>query len=105
MLVITTSEATLTYPKELKETFEAMGKLPGFCTLVAQVEKDGQVCINGKDPVVFIHFTKSTIRGIVKGEDALLAPFLDIYRENLQRLFDGLELLRRYESVGFTLDS
>jgi len=51
----------------------------------ARVEKDGSVLINGKDPVVFIHFTKSTIRGIVKGEDALLAQFLNTYRENLQR--------------------
>jgi hypothetical protein len=51
----------------------------------ARVRRGDTVLINGKDPIVFIHFTRSTIRGIVKGEDALLAPFFDAYRENLQR--------------------
>ena len=51
----------------------------------ARTQKDGSVFINGVDPIVFIHFTKSTIRGIVKGNDALLEPFLDEYRENLKR--------------------
>jgi hypothetical protein len=50
-----------------------------------RVQKDGSVLINGKDPVVFIHFTRSTIRGILKGNDALLKPFLEEYRENVER--------------------
>jgi len=51
----------------------------------ARMQKNGSVLINGIDPVVFIHFTNSTVRGIMKGDDALLGPFLDGYRENLQR--------------------
>ncbi len=50
----------------------------------ARVQKDDTVLINGTDPVVFVHFTNSTISGIVKGDDALLAPFLNIYQENLK---------------------
>jgi hypothetical protein len=37
---------------------------------------DGEVKINGNDPVVFIHFTNSTIRGILRGEDGHLRPHL-----------------------------
>jgi hypothetical protein len=37
---------------------------------------DGKVKINGNDPVVFIHFTNSTIRGILRGEDGHLRPHL-----------------------------
>jgi hypothetical protein len=36
------------------------------------------------DPVVFIHFTKSTIRGIQDGSDALLIPFLEEYHAALR---------------------
>jgi hypothetical protein len=49
-----------------------------------RVQKDDTVLINGIDPVVFIHFTNSTIRGIVKGDDAFLGPFLKIYEERLK---------------------
>lgn len=38
---------------------------------------DGEVMINGNDPVVFIHFTNSTIRGILRGEDGHLRPHLE----------------------------
>lgn len=37
------------------------------------------VLINGKHPIVFIHFTKSTIKGIVRGKDPLLLPYLERY--------------------------
>jgi len=38
---------------------------------------DGRVLIRGHDPVIFIHFTASTIRGILDGRDAHLRPHLD----------------------------
>jgi len=50
-----------------------------------RVKRNGTVLINGIYPVVFIHFTHSTVRGIEKGDDALLAPFLQEYRDNLAR--------------------
>lgn len=56
-----------------------------------RVQTGDRVLINGKDPIVFMHFTKSTIRGILKGKDALLAPFLERYHENLKRY--GVQLL------------
>jgi hypothetical protein len=37
---------------------------------------DGSVLINNEFPVVFIHFTKSTINGLFIGQDGLLFPFL-----------------------------
>lgn len=42
---------------------------------------DGEVKINGNDPVVFIHFTNSTIRGILRGEDGHLRPHLEQWLE------------------------
>lgn len=50
-----------------------------------RVQRDGTVLINGIYPVVFIHFTHSTIKGIDRGDDALLAPFLQEYCANLKR--------------------
>ncbi len=50
-----------------------------------RVQRDGTVLINGVYSVVFIHFTHSTIRGIDRGDDAPLAPFLQEYRESLRR--------------------
>jgi hypothetical protein len=51
----------------------------------AREQTGDSVLINGKDPIVFIHFTRSTIRGILRGDDPLLAPFLTIYRQHLKR--------------------
>jgi SAM-dependent methyltransferase len=48
-----------------------------------ELAADGRVLINGRDEVVFIHFTKSTIEGIEGGEDSLLAPHLERYRDAL----------------------
>jgi len=56
-----------------------------------RIQKDDSVLINGTDPIVFIHFTNSTIRGIEKGDDALLAPFLNVYRESLQHYGECLQ--------------
>lgn len=47
------------------------------------VEGDGTVRINGVFPVVFIHFTRSMIDGIVSGTDASLMPHLVVLRDRL----------------------
>jgi hypothetical protein len=44
---------------------------------------DGSVLINGMFPVVFIHFTRSMIDGIVSGKDHMLAPHLATLRDRL----------------------
>jgi len=50
---------------------------------------DGTIMINGKFPIVFIHFTRSMIDGIVSGVDPLLMPHLTTLRDRLlQHGFD-----------------
>lgn len=44
---------------------------------------DGAVLINGVHPIVFIHFTRSMIDGIVSGVDGALMPHLRIFRDRL----------------------
>lgn len=44
---------------------------------------DGTVMINGEFPIVFIHFTRSMIDGIVAGVDGLLRPHLAVLRDRL----------------------
>ncbi|MGB0975237.1 MAG: hypothetical protein ACPGU9_09630 [Flavobacteriaceae bacterium] len=43
----------------------------------------GQVTINNTYPIVFIHFTKSTVMGIIKGDDALLKPYLEHFNAKI----------------------
>jgi glycosyltransferase involved in cell wall biosynthesis/radical SAM superfamily enzyme YgiQ (UPF0313 family) len=47
------------------------------------LSSNNDVLINGKYPIVFIHFTNSTIRGILQGEDRFLLPHLKIYQSLL----------------------
>ncbi len=56
-----------------------------------------QILINGTDPIIFIHFTKSTIRGIRNGKDILLTPFLKEYEEAL-RLINPAYISPTFES-------
>ena len=51
-----------------------------------RVLKNGhEVLINGLDEVVFIHFTGSTVRGILNNQDGLLRPYLDVYADTLKQ--------------------
>ena len=38
-----------------------------------------EITINNTFPIVFIHFTNSTFKGIIQGEDALLKPYMQKY--------------------------
>ncbi|RYF82651.1 MAG: hypothetical protein EON98_11115 [Chitinophagaceae bacterium] len=54
---------------------------------------DGKVLINDKYPVVFVHFNQSTFDQISQGNDPLLKPYLQQYRNSFQSLgfnFDEL---------------
>lgn len=53
---------------------------------------DGQVLINNKWEIVFIHFTKSTIKGIVQGQDELLVDYLTQYKYVLSQNGKKLKL-------------
>lgn len=48
-----------------------------------EADADGTVLINGTYPIVFIHFTRSMIDGIVSGVDGLLMPHLVALRDRL----------------------
>jgi hypothetical protein len=53
----------------------------------------GAVLINGVDPVVFIHFTRSTIDGIVRGDDPLLMPHVEQLRDRLLHHGHGVDIV------------
>lgn len=44
---------------------------------------DGQILINNHFPIIFIHFTKSFFRGVLKENDTFLLPHLEIYNSTL----------------------
>lgn len=46
---------------------------------------DGKLKINGKYPVVFIHFNPFTLREVAEGRDALLLPLYKVYTETLKK--------------------
>ena len=43
------------------------------------VQSNGEVLINGTDPIVFIHFNHETMRHILNGDDAALLPYFRRY--------------------------
>jgi hypothetical protein len=49
------------------------------------MDKEGHVSIEGKYEIVFIHFTKSTIDGIRKGQDFMLQKHLGKYLHELNK--------------------
>ncbi len=53
----------------------------------------GEVLINGVYPIVFIHFTRSMIDGIVSGDDPLLMPHLEILRDRLLEHGSGADII------------
>lgn len=55
-----------------------------------------EVLINQRDPVVFIHFTGDTIRGILDGTDGLLRPHLHQYADTVKSLKPDLDIEERY---------
>jgi lipopolysaccharide biosynthesis glycosyltransferase len=58
--------------------------------------KTNEVLINNEWPIIFIHFTGSTIKGILRGDDVMLEPFLNIYDERLSRFGLGFSLKDKF---------
>jgi hypothetical protein len=56
-----------------------------FYECVRTKDQHGNVRISNEFPVVFIHFTPATIKGIVKGRDGFLLPHLEEYNTTLQQ--------------------
>lgn len=55
----------------------------GVC--MRELNKEGEVLINGKWPVVFIHFNAFTIKLFVEGKDPLLMSNFELYSELIQK--------------------
>ncbi|MEP4532914.1 MAG: hypothetical protein ABJ004_07505 [Cyclobacteriaceae bacterium] len=60
-------------------------------------DKNGEVRINGEYEVVFIHFTKDTIKYILNGEDKLLRPHLKQYLDHILRHDPDLKELKSHK--------
>ena len=65
---------------------------------------NGQVLINGTEPIIFIHFTNNYIRELIKGEDHLILPFFKDYEStfaqsgfSLRQYINGLP---EYKDLG-----
>lgn len=56
------------------------------------VSADGSVIIDGRWPLVFVHFNSFTVRAILKGRDPLLAPLMRQYEGFLQMARPGHDL-------------
>ena len=61
------------------------------------LQENGVVLIAKEFPVVFIHFTKSTIAGILNGQDALLKPYLEKYSSTLMRFREELNIIHIHQ--------
>lgn len=59
---------------------------------------DGSVTINGIFPIVFIHFTRSMIDGIVAGTDGHLLPHLTMLRDRLLNAGFSKDVIAESES-------
>ncbi len=47
--------------------------------------KTNKITINNEYEIIFIHFTKNTIAGIVEGRDKCLQPYFDKFAKNLNK--------------------
>lgn len=64
-----------------------------------QLQKDGNILINRTDPIVFIHFTPSTIKGILNGEDSLLITFLEKLSTTVKFFNPNIDLISKYKKI------
>lgn len=60
---------------------------------------NGQVLINGKWPIIFIHFNYTTIREIIDGKEPQLVSFFKTYLETLQKYKPDLKQADMYKPV------
>lgn len=65
-----------------------------------EAQPDGTILINGKEPIVFIHFSSSTITGILHGNDILLKTHLEKYAAALSGQDPSIHLIEQYPEPG-----
>jgi len=71
-------------------------------------QPDGSVLINGKYPVVFVHFNYETIRHILNGDDKNLKPYYEEYENCFSKtgftLHEFIKDLNTWKQSGFFID-
>jgi lipopolysaccharide biosynthesis glycosyltransferase len=63
-----------------------------------------QVLINGKYPIVFIHYNYYTFQEILEGRDTLLIPYYKTYFDTLKKYKPGLTENQLYAKPGIVSD-
>ncbi|TNJ45772.1 hypothetical protein KFZ70_10165 [Tamlana fucoidanivorans] len=63
------------------------------------LQDNGEVMINDTWPIVFIHFTNSMLRGVLLGEDVLLKPFLEKYKQTLLK-YNDIDIVKMFYEKG-----
>ena len=56
------------------------------------LNSNGELVFEGEQPLVFIHFTKGTLRFIQRGFDPLLLPYLEDYEKTLKKFSPTIEI-------------
>lgn len=59
------------------------------------LNQKGEVVINDEFPIIFIHFTKGTMNGIIKGEDDLLLNHFIKYSETIRKYNLNINLVEK----------
>ena len=62
-------------------------------------QSDGTVLINNKYPIIFIHFTRSTIEGILSGDDKYLLKYLELYRNAIMHRKPNFDIIAKYTPI------
>jgi lipopolysaccharide biosynthesis glycosyltransferase len=59
------------------------------------INQNGEVVINEVFPIVFIHFTKGTMRSILNDLDGLLLPYFALYSDSVRKYNPKINLLEQ----------
>lgn len=68
--------------------------------VISRTERDGQIYLDEKYPLVFIHFNGTTVRAIEQGEEPLLKKPLATYMENLSKYREDIQASDLYQLPG-----
>ncbi|MBS1624852.1 MAG: hypothetical protein JST83_12575 [Bacteroidetes bacterium] len=68
--------------------------------VINRTERDGEIYLDEKYPLIFIHFNGTTVRAIEQGEEPLLKKPLATYLENLSKYRDGIRASDLYQMPG-----
>lgn len=59
---------------------------------------NGEVVINNNEPIIFVHMTFDTMKGVFNGEDPMLKGHLQIYSDAIKSLNPNIDLFTKYST-------